>query len=67
MDKYIVKQISIDDGKTWFEAHFISPENYPAPKVHPTGGYGDIIEFTRDLSKVKKEDDLNELSKNNSM
>ena len=50
MDKYIVKQISIDDGKTWFEAHFISPENYPAPKVHPTGGYGDIIEFTRDIS-----------------
>lgn len=43
MAKYIIKQISFDDGKTWFESRFINPESYSAPEIHPTGGHGDII------------------------
>ena len=41
--KFTIDKISLDDGKTWSEAHFVSPEDYPAPEIHPTGGHGDII------------------------
>lgn len=41
--KFTIDKISFDDGKTWFEAHFVNPESYSTPEIHPTGGHGDII------------------------
>ena len=52
--KFTIDKISFDDGKTWSDVHFIDESKYPAPEIHPTGGYGDVIHFTRDReAKIK--------------
>ena len=50
MAKYIIKQISLDGGKTWSDAHFIDETKYPAPEIHPTGGLGYIIKPIKTLA-----------------
>lgn len=51
--KFTIDKISFDDGKTWSDVHFIDESEYPAPEIHPTGGYGPpVIKFTRDKEVI---------------
>lgn len=52
--KFTIDKISFDDGKTWSDVRFIDESKYPAPEIHPTGGYGNIIKFTRDRKVIIK-------------
>lgn len=52
--KFTIDKISFDDGKTWSDVNFIDESKYPAPEIHPTGGYGNIIKFTRDRKAIIK-------------
>lgn len=52
--KFTIDKISFDDGKTWSDVHFIDESKYHAPEIHPTGGYGNIIKFTRDRKAIIK-------------
>ena len=52
--KFTIDKISFDDGKTWSDVHFVDESKYPPPEIHPTGGHGDVIHFTRDMeAKIK--------------
>ncbi len=50
--KFIIDKISFDNGKTWSDVHFIDLSEYPVPEIHPTGGHGDFIKFTRDKEAI---------------
>ena len=43
--KFIIDKISFDDGKTWSDVCFIDASKYPAPEIHPTGGWGSPIDI----------------------
>lgn len=52
--RFKITSISFDDGKTWSGVHFVDESKYHAPEIHPTGGHGDVIKFTRDReAKIK--------------
>lgn len=50
--EFTIDKISLDGGKTWSDAHFIDLSEYPVPEIHPTGGHGDVIKFTRDKEVI---------------
>ena len=43
--KFTIDKISFDDGKTWSDVHFIDESKYPAPEIHPTGGWESPIDI----------------------
>lgn len=50
--KFIIDKISFDNGKTWSDVHLIDELKYLLPEIHPTGGHGDVIKFTRDKEAI---------------
>jgi hypothetical protein len=52
--KFTIDKISFDDGKTWSDVHFVDKSKYSPPEIHPTGGHGNIIKFTRDRKAIIK-------------
>lgn len=51
--KFIIDKISFDDGKTWSDVHFIDESKYPAPEIHPTGGWGNPINISNSQEVLK--------------
>lgn len=51
--KFTIDKISFDDGKTWSDVHFIDESKYPAPEIHPTGGWGNPIDIPNDQEVSK--------------
>ena len=50
--KFTIDKSSFDGGKTWSDVHIIDETKYPAPEIHPTGGHGDVIKFTRNKEVI---------------
>lgn len=53
MTKFTTNKISFDDGKTWSDACFIDESKYPAPEIHPTGGWGNPINISNTQEVLK--------------
>lgn len=50
--EFTIDKISLDGGKTWSDVHFVDLSEYPAPEIHPTGGHGNVIKFTRNKEVI---------------
>lgn len=50
--EFTIDKTSLDGGKTWSDVHFIDLSEYPVSEIHPTGGHGDVIKFTRDKEAI---------------
>lgn len=51
--KFTIDKISFDDGKTWSDVHFTDESKYPAPEIHPTGGWGNPINISNSQEGLK--------------
>lgn len=51
--KFIIDKISFDNGKTWSDVNLIDELKYPAPEIHPTGGWGNPINISNSQEVLK--------------